>query len=39
MRDDEIRIVLRQNFEWDGTDSEPLPERIEIFGLPVQVQD
>jgi hypothetical protein len=38
MRDDEIRIVLRQNFDWDGDDEEPLPERIELFGLPVKVQ-
>lgn len=39
MRDDEIRIVLKQNFDWDGDDRDPLPDKIELFGLPVKVQD
>lgn len=38
MEDYEIRIVLKQNFDWNGKDSDPLPDRIELYGLPVKVQ-
>lgn len=37
LRVDEARIMLKQNFDWEEGD--PLPENIQLFGLPVKVQE
>lgn len=37
LRIDEARIMLKQNFNWEEGD--PLPENIQLFGLPVKVQE
>jgi hypothetical protein len=34
---DEARILLQLNFSWK--DGDPMPENIELFGLPVTVQE
>jgi hypothetical protein len=33
----EARILLSVNFNWK--DGDPMPENIELFGLPVTVQE
>ena len=37
LRVDEARIMLKQNFDWEEGD--PLPKNIQLFGLPVKVQE
>jgi len=38
LRREEAEIMLKQNFP-DWEEGDPLPPHIELFGLPVKVQD